>query len=283
MRCGQTVLIGCEKTWILRADADKLSSSGPQNARNIKSRSAPPGRIGFLAHWIGKGYPVLPSTCATIGSSRCGVAPVGASRPPPIPAAIADCPLPHHFRHFLDPVEGERGHGQRPHGDGHELHRIVVGRHPVGVQGAAALAPMDDGPFAAFADPHHDRLHVAAAVGGPVARFDVHVQTGQAVGTMVPVPASGAFGHDQPSANLAGERFRACVGLVIPFFERSSFVFPVQGGLPPGRILIEDPAGGLYGMFLLVQPPGYTTDTPSNAICMPFIQTTPFSMGSSPI
>src|SRR5690606_37262284 len=100
MRCGQTVLIGCEKTWILRADADKLSSSGPQNARNIKSRSAPPRRIGFLAHWIGKGYPVLPSTCATIGSSRCGVAPVGASRPPPIPAAIADCPLPPSFSSF---------------------------------------------------------------------------------------------------------------------------------------------------------------------------------------
>jgi hypothetical protein len=50
---------------------------------------------------------------------------------------------------------------------------------------------VDDGPLAAFAYPDGYRLHDAAAVGGTVAGFFVHIKAGQAVGTMVAVVAPG--------------------------------------------------------------------------------------------
>ena len=61
----------------------------------------------------------------------------------------------------------------------------------VGCQFAAEAAAVDDGPLAAFAYPDCHRLHNAAAVGGAVAGFFVHMKTGQAVGAMVAVVAPG--------------------------------------------------------------------------------------------
>jgi len=50
---------------------------------------------------------------------------------------------------------------------------------------------VDDGPLAALAYPDGHRLHDAAAVGGTVAWFFVHMKAGQAVGAMFAVVAPG--------------------------------------------------------------------------------------------
>lgn len=68
---------------------------------------------------------------------------------------------------------------------------LFVCRHPVGTKLSAAFAAVDDGPLAAFAYPDRHRLHDAAAVGGTVAGFFVHMKAGQAVGAMVAVVAPG--------------------------------------------------------------------------------------------
>ena len=68
---------------------------------------------------------------------------------------------------------------------------LFVCRHPVGTKLSAAFAAVDDGPLAAFAYPDGHRLHDAAAVGGTVAGFFVHMKAGQAVGAMVAVVAPG--------------------------------------------------------------------------------------------
>ena len=61
----------------------------------------------------------------------------------------------------------------------------------MGLSSAAAFAAVDDGPLAALAYPDRHRLHDAAAVGGAVAGFFVHMKAGQAVGTVVAVVAAG--------------------------------------------------------------------------------------------
>ena len=93
----------------------------------------------------------------------------------------------HQGSHFLDVVQRERRRAQGLHGNAHELHGIVVCRHPVGTEFSAAFAAMDDGPLAALAYPDRHRLHDAAAVGGTVAGFFIHMKAGQAVGAMVAV------------------------------------------------------------------------------------------------
>ena len=97
----------------------------------------------------------------------------------------------HEGGHLLDALQWEWGLAQRLHGDRHELHGVIIRRHTVGAERAAALAAVDDRPFTAPAYPDRHRLHDAAAVGGTVAGFFVHMKAGQAVGTMVAVVAPG--------------------------------------------------------------------------------------------
>ena len=57
----------------------------------------------------------------------------------------------HEGGHLLDALQWERRLTHGPHGDGHELHGIVVRRHTVGAERSAALAAVDDRPLAALA------------------------------------------------------------------------------------------------------------------------------------
>ena len=131
--------------------------------------------------------------------------------------------------HLLDALQWERRLTQGPHGDGHELHGIVVRRHTVGAERAAALAAVDDRPLAAPAYPDRHWLHDAAAVGRPVAGLDVYVQAGEAVGTVVTVVAAGILRCAEPTADLAGEGVIAGMGLVVAFFKSLPLVFAVHG------------------------------------------------------
>ena len=95
------------------------------------------------------------------------------------------------IRNLFHPFHREGWMSDGFHGDGHQLHRIVIGRHPVGTHHAAALAPVDDGPFSVFPDPDSNRLHKTAAVCFPVTGFNIQMQTVQAVITVVSVFTAG--------------------------------------------------------------------------------------------
>ena len=75
----------------------------------------------------------------------------------------------HEGGHLLDALQWERRLTQGPHGDGHELHGVVIRRNAVGMEGTAALAAVDDGPLAALAYPDGHRLHDAAEVASKIA------------------------------------------------------------------------------------------------------------------
>lgn len=135
----------------------------------------------------------------------------------------------HEGGHLLDALQWEWGLTQGPHGDGHELHGIVVRRHTVGTERAAALAAVDDRPFTTPAYPDRHRLHDAAAVGSPVAGLDVYVQAGKAVGAVVAVVAAGPLRCAESAADLAGEGVIAGMGLVVAFFKSLPLVFAVHG------------------------------------------------------
>lgn len=122
----------------------------------------------------------------------------------------------------------ERRLTQGPHGDGHELHGIVVRRNTVGAERAAALAAVYDRPFTAPAYPDRHRLHDAAAVGSPVAGLDVYVQAGKAVGAVVAVVAAGLLRCAESAADLAGKGVAAGMGLVVAFFKSLPLVFAVH-------------------------------------------------------
>ena len=136
----------------------------------------------------------------------------------------------HQGGHLLDALQRERRLTQGLHGDGHELHGVVVRCHAVGAERAAALAAVDDGPLAAPAHPYGHRLHDAAAVAGAVARLNVHMQAAQTVGAVVAVVAAGALRRAEPPTDLAGEGVAAGVCLVIALFKGFPFVFAVHVG-----------------------------------------------------
>ena len=148
----------------------------------------------------------------------------------PVPLFLPDSVAAHESRHLPDAFQRERRLAQGLHGNAHQLHGVVIRRHPVRTEGAAALAAVDDGPFAAPADPDGHRLHNAAAVRRPVPRLHVHVETGQAVGAVVAVIAAGIFRQAKSSADPAGKRIAAGMGLVIPFFKGFSLIFTVHDG-----------------------------------------------------
>ena len=128
----------------------------------------------------------------------------------------------HEGGHLLDALQWERRLTQGPHGDRHELHGIVVRRHTVGAERAAALAAVDDRPLAAPAYPDRHRLHDAAGL-------DVYVQAGEAVGAVVAVVAAGPLWCAESAADLAGEGVIAGMGLVVAFFKSLPLVFAVHG------------------------------------------------------
>ena len=175
------------------------------------------------------------------------MAPVSAE--PPVTA--------HESGHLLDAVERERRLAQRLHGNAHELHRVVVRRHAVGAERPAALAAVDDSPFAASAHPNSHRLHDAAAVGRPVAGLDVDVQAGKAVWAVVAVVAAGVLRRAEPAADLAGEGILAGVRLVVAFFKGLAFVFAVHG-VSSGRKIMRNPSGGTACVGF-AGPPGQAT------------------------
>lgn len=135
----------------------------------------------------------------------------------------------HEGGHLLDALQWERRLTQGPHGDGHELHGIVVRRNTVGAERTAALAAVYDRPFTALAYPDRHRLHNTAAVRGPVAGLDVYMQAGKAVGAVVAVVAAGILRCAEPTADLAGKAVAAGMGLVVAFFKCLPLVFAVHG------------------------------------------------------
>ena len=147
----------------------------------------------------------------------------------------------HEGGHLLDALEGERRRAERPHGDAHELHRVVVRRHAVGAERAAAAAAVNDGPFSAPAHPDGDRLHDPAAVTFPVARLNVQMQACKAVRAVVAVAGACVFRDDSPSADLADEGVAAGVGLIVAFFKGFAFVFAIHVAPP------EDVGSGSSG------------------------------------
>ena len=73
------------------------------------------------------------------------------------------------------------------------------------------------------------RVHVPAAVGCPVAGLEVDVEAGEAVGAMVAVVTPCVLRGAEPPADLAGKAVIAGMGLIIAFFERFAFIFPIHG------------------------------------------------------
>ena len=135
----------------------------------------------------------------------------------------------HEGGHLLDALQWEWGLAQGLHGDRHELHGVIIRRHTVGAERAAALAAVDDRPLAALAYPDRHRLHNTAAVRGPVAGLDVYMQAGKAVGAVVAVVAAGPLRCAESTADLAGEGVIAGMGLVVAFFKGLPLVFAVHG------------------------------------------------------
>ena len=134
----------------------------------------------------------------------------------------------HEGGHLLDALQWERRLTQGLHGDGHELHGVIIRRNTVGAERAAALAAVDDRPLAALAYPDRHRLHDAAAVGRPVAGLDVYVQAGEAVGAVVAVVAAGPLRCAESAADLAGKAVTAGMGLVVVLFKGFPFIFTVH-------------------------------------------------------
>lgn len=122
------------------------------------------------------------------------------------------------FGYFLHPLDGEGGISDGLHGDGHELHRIVVCRYAVGTHHCAAAAAVDDCPLAVLTDPYCHGFHQFPAVCLSVTGFYIQMQTVQAVGTMISVIGPSAAGRDEPSAVFACKAFFTGMGLIIAFF-----------------------------------------------------------------
>ena len=123
------------------------------------------------------------------------------------------------LRQLLDPLDGERGRGDGLHGEAQELHRVVIGGDPVGAEGAADAAPVDQRPLAALSHPDGDGFHSPAALGGPVTGFNVQMLAGEAVGTVVPMLRSGSLRRYETPADLAGKALLAGVMCVVAFFK----------------------------------------------------------------
>lgn len=115
---------------------------------------------------------------------------------------------------LLDPLQGKGRQREGFEGNGHQLHGVVIPRHPVGAELAAPAAPVNHRPLLFFPHPHPDGVHDAAAVCGAVSRLLVHVEAAQAVGAVVAVVAPRGGGKDQPVADPAGKGIVAAMGFI---------------------------------------------------------------------
>ena len=76
--------------------------------------------------------------------------------------------------------------------------------------------------------PYGNGFHDPAAVCFPVPGFSIHMQAGQAVGTVVSMITSGTVRHHRPSTDLTNKAVMAWMGLIIPLFVFLTFVFSVH-------------------------------------------------------
>ena len=132
-------------------------------------------------------------------------------------------------RQLIHPFDGEGRIGNGLHGDVHQLHGVVICRHPVGAEITAALATVNNGPLALVANPYSNGLHDTAAIGFPIAGLNIHMEAAEAVGTMVPMVAGGTLRYYGAAAVLTLEGLGAGVGLIVTFFKRLALVFSVHG------------------------------------------------------
>ena len=92
---------------------------------------------------------------------------------------------------------------------------------------------MDQSPLAVLSDPHGNRFHDAAAIRRPVARLNVQMLAGQAIGTVVAMRAARALRRDGAPADLADKDIFTRVRFIVTFFKRFFLVFPIYGDRPP--------------------------------------------------
>lgn len=120
-------------------------------------------------------------------------------------------------------IQRERRLGQGPDGQGHQGQLVVVAGDPVGSQGPAFSAAVDDGPLPVAPHPHGDRFHRSPAPAPPISRAQIHMQAPQTPRTMVAMARAGCAGRCRQCnlvAVLANERGitagRADVGSCTP-------------------------------------------------------------------
>lgn len=117
---------------------------------------------------------------------------------------LSHCSVSSHERgQLLNPLQRERRERHRLHGDGHQLHRVIVSRCAVGMQ--------------------------HATVGSTVARLIVHMQARQAVRTVIPVVAARACRYDRTAAHPAGEAVVTGMRFVITLLILLAFILPIHG------------------------------------------------------
>src|SRR2546423_14956831 len=91
-------------------------------------------------------------------------------------------------RNCLSRVEWKRRLGQRLCGQSHHRPGTVVARDAIGAQHAAALAAMNNCPFAIRPHPDRNRLHAARADTAAITWRVVEMQAPQTMRAMIPMP-----------------------------------------------------------------------------------------------
>ena len=142
------------------------------------------------------------------------------------------------------PIQREGRLGDGAHRDTDEQQRAVVAGDAVRVQHAAAVAAMDEHPFAVAADGDGDGFHRRKAVRRPVARVVVDVPRPEAVWAMVPVRGAGGVRRDVEAALDAAERCGALVEQARPFRERAVRAVG-SAGPPVGAVPLAGRSGSL--------------------------------------
>jgi hypothetical protein len=101
----------------------------------------------------------------------------------------------------------KRRTGYRAGSEGDQRDFVIIARDAVGVDRPAGAAAMENRPVAAGSCPDGYWFHAAPAVGGPVARFLVHMPTPQTPGAVVPMLCPERFRDDRVSAMNAVKPF----------------------------------------------------------------------------
>ena len=113
---------------------------------------------------------------------------------------------------LLDPLQGKGRQREGFEGNGHQLHGVVIPRHPVGAELAAPAAPVNHRPLLFFPHPHPDGVHDAAAIRGG---------WGSGCGGRPP------WGWERPAGRRPGrKRYRCSDGFYSNPFQRFFVCFP---------------------------------------------------------